>query len=1159
MPTHLPLLLNPLLNAIFNNPQPAKSPLKDIYSNLSKGWEDGIVILVPSLNILLNYADKESGIPYRELCYSEEFLKDHIITTNESRNAKLFTTFSKKEVLVKKDLLFTGKGFKRSLRLKIQSSEFFHNFNDYFEKGRRVMIMYIEGSLYGTPEKLNILELITPSNNAAERIVVNDISESSPKENESTEVEVRNSLDSFAQNETLKFEQILRTFPLVSKSIGEKFETLFRKFNVKDSPDFDSLIEVFTETINLSSHIFKTLSPELIDSILDISPSLDLNECIFDYVELNLCDKLWNRLCELNQDFLTEHYDELEFLSLNQVSLPSAFKHNLSLQAIVEKRIAQGISEFKKLDLAVTTVSKVKILVNTINLLSNIESLTVDADTLVGLLLMVVVHSKVPNLENHLLYIQSFSFQNIDLGLIGYSLSTLEGVLYYLKDQGNINILKSHSTNNRKVISFIDSKELISLKELADTYIGNADSSLKSRTINGESVLMLTVLSNDYDTWKLLIDYEKINTLEDILSDTTINNANLLNVALNFENYEIVDDMIEILLSSCTVDELVRYFNMKDIHKRTIGHYLFHYKEIIPKIGFYVNWLEKDLNGQTPLFSVCRSYDTPKYSEMIRSVFDTVDKWYIQNGSLFDYEDHIDNRGNTLLHILNSDVGVLLKYRRVNLNESNKKSYTPLMVYAKYNRIENIENVINDERINVLKPDKNHFTCLDQSKNEQVSKLLEGKVLADNSPLIIGKQIGIIRIKLENNEWTIIIRGQIDGTFYTTSHSFSDFKNLIELIQIEFPNTFLPLDYVMKNFKINLNIPFFNKLKINKIIEQLNIFLGSLLLNKPFLQHELLWEFLVQKEFHYASLLDRTQTKFFNFKQDLLNNLPKINGNSETPKEQLLLQPEEISEMNFFLKFSTREISKLRNTYDKFLKVVNFSFIKTTELNKSVELFTNENSIDVKELVFLKQVWLSSSKEFSADDHLCNMVLYLSLAADEIVKKSNVLLNEKIYKWWKLYGELIELNNNYKRFKYVEMKKNTKHDIPEIPGLVDVNEESFNNFTNDTSFSLNGNGGATIKKQKPSFLTNFIESKRNKYEAKLLAGLSEVKKRLYELNKDMKFNHETLAMEMNNFLIFKTEHLKSTIRAYVLKQIRDLKFNNVMLQRGLEDLKLLDK
>ena len=105
---------------------------------------------------------------------------------------------------------------------------------------------------------------------------------------------------------------------------------------------------------------------------------------------------------------------------------------------------------------------------------------------------------------------------------------------------------------------------------------------------------------------------------------------------------------------------------------------------------------------------------------------------------------------------------------------------------------------------------------------------------------------------------------------------------------------------------------------------------------------------------------------------------------------------------------------------------------------------------------------------------------------------------------------------------------------------------------------MNGNG-SQAKKQKPSFLTNFIESKRNKYEAKLLAGLHDVKKKLYELNKDMKFSHETLAMEMNNFLIFKTEHLKATMKLYVRKQIKDLKFNNVMLQRGLDDLQSLDK
>jgi len=1159
MATHLPLLLNPLLNAIFNNPHPSKTALKEVYTNLSKGWEEGTIILVPNLSVLLNYVDKETGIPYRDLCYSEEFLKDHIITTAEIRNARLFTTFSKKEVLIKKDILFTGKGFKRSLRLKIQSSEYFHNFNNYFEKGRKFMIMHIDYPLYGNPEKSSIMEMITPSNNAAERVVLNEIANDTENDNDEVQSGPEDLIDTIIPSETVKFEQILRTFPLVSKSIGEKFEKLFKKFNVKEAPDTDSLIEIFTETINLSSHIFQTLSPDLVDSILDMSPNLDLNECIFNYVELNLYDKMWNRICELNGDFISPHYDQLEYLSLNQVSLPTAYKHNLTLQTIVEKRISQAITEFKSLDLATNTVAKVKILVKTIRLLSEIDSLTVDADTLVGLLLMVVVHSKIPNIESHLFYIQNFSFHNIDLGLVGYALSTLEGVIYYLKDPENLATLKKSSISNHKVISYIETKELISLKKLADNYNGDAESSLKCRTIDGESILMLAVLSNDYDIWKLLIDYEKINTLEDILADRTINNASLLNVALNFENYEIVDDLIEILLNSCTIEELILYFNMKDTHNRTIGHYLFHYKELITKIGPFINWLDKDCNGQTPLFSICRSYDTPKYGDMIKTVFEAIDKWYKQNGSEFDYEDHIDNRGSTLLHILNSHVGTLLKYQKINLNEANKKSYTPLMMYAKYNRVENIERIIQDDRVDILKPDKNNFTCLDLSKNEKVSELLEKKVMDDKALLVDGKQIGIVRMRSENNEWHIVVRGQIDGTPCTVSHSFSDFKNLIELIKMEFPNTFLPLEYVLKNFKVILNISSFNKLKINRIIEQLNVFLGSLLLNKSFIQYELLWEFLVQKEFNYPALLERTQLKFINFKHDLLNNLPNGTVPAQAHNEHLLLQPEEISEMNFFLKFSVKEIIKLRNGYDKLLKVVNFLFIKSNEFNQSVEIFAKEKAVDVKELIFLQKVWNDTNKESIPSEDVCNLVLYLSLATDEMVRKSNILLNEKIYKWWKLYGELIELNNNYKRFKYVEYKKVSKHEPEEIEGLVEVNEEGFNNLTHDTSFVLNGNGSPTSRKPKPSFLTNFIELKRNKYEAKLLSGITDVKKSLLELNKDMKFSHETLAMEMNNFLIFKTEHLKVTIKQYVKKQIRDLNFKNLMLQRGLEDLRSLNK
>jgi hypothetical protein len=1050
----------------------------------------------------------------------EEFVRDHIIVTTANKNVKIFMSLSGKEVLIKKDALFTGKGFKRSLKLNILRCEYFTNFNDYFPKGRRFMVMFVDGTLFGAPR----------------RIIYDPIPSETP------DTTAKNNHEINQEQEQLKLEQIMRTHPLVSKNLGEKYDHLFRSVSFKEATDKETLIQLFDDAVEEASLIFQTLNQDIINSIINDSAGVDLNESVHNYVELNFHDKIWRRMCEIDEDLID--YKALENLSVNQVSLPDKFKADVVLQSILEKRIAKAIQEFQKLELSTDSCSKIEVFVNTITILSNIETITVDADTLVGLLLLVVVHTGVTNLETHLSYVQSFAFKNIDVGMVGYALSTFEGLLYFVKHESSLDSLKRYSEQNREIFGYIDSKELLHLKKIADAYLGNADSSLKSRTTNGDSLLMQAIQSNDYDTWKLLIDYEQIYPMEDILQDININDVNLLNAALNSENFDIVDEIIDILFSSCSIEELITYLNLKDSHHRTIGHYLFYYPNVIPKLAPFIDWTTKDINGQTPLFAICRSYDTVEYDSMIKTVFKCVEDWYLQNGSEFDYEDHIDNRGNTLLHILNSNVGVLLKMKRLNVNESNKKWYTPLMIYAKYNRIENIKEIVKNESLDLYKTDKNHFTCVDHSKNSKVSSIIDDCYLKTKIECVEGKQIGLIRVRLDNNVWKLVIRGNVNGEKHLIVHSFKDLKSLIEVLKLEFPNSFLPLDYSLKSFEMVLNFASFNKLKLNKIVDDLNNFLQAMLFNKGMSEHHLVWDFLVNSEFDLIDISQKAKLKMMEYKDKLMNG----------SESGFVIQPEEISEINFFLKFSLKELTKFRGLYDKLFKIVNFQSRKAMELKHAIELFADTECESSPELKYLCKVEQDSVKELTMDDELCDKVLYLSFSSEEMIEKMNVLMNQKIFKWWRLYGELIELNNTYKKFKFVELKKS--HGVQqadEVEGIVDVNEQSFQDLTQVTSFHT------VLKKKspnkpKPGFFTNFIESRRHKFEDKLLEKMKELNKSLSELSKDIKFHHETIAMELNNFFIFKADFMKLTMKRYIHKQIKDLKFSSMMLERGLKDM-----
>ncbi|KAH3673206.1 hypothetical protein WICMUC_003824 [Wickerhamomyces mucosus] len=1161
--SHLPLLLHPLINSIFNNPHPTKSPLNEVYDKISRTWNEGLFILVPPLNILLNYYDKDTGVSYSDLCYSEEFVSNHIIVTNEIKSAKIFSTLNNKEVLIKKDIIFTGRNFNKSLKINIQHYDYFRSYNSYFEKGRKFMLIYIEEPLFGIPSKINLL---IPSSPKTERTF-----SAETRKQQTTETET--ALFSSGDYKPNGFEQIMRAFPLVSKNLGEKYENLFQSFTVKEVQNMDSLFQVFTQNSNLASHIFQTLNQDVINSIFDRLPNLDLNECIHNYVEINLYDKVWNCLCNLNSDFMKFNYESLSDLSLNQISLPIKFKTDLHILSRLEQNVSRAINILSELQFTTDSTSKLNIFIQVISQLSNAERLIIDADTLVGLLLMVIVRSGIPDIESHLFYAQKFSFQDTESGIVGYSLSTIEGVLYYLKDTDNMESLREFSKNNDLLRKSIKNKELVKLKKAADIFSGEHDSSLKSRTGNGESLLMLAVQSSDYDIWKLLIDYEEIYPLEDILLDRNTNRSNLLNVALNLENFEIVDDIIDILLTSCTLNELKMYFNDEDVHGRTIGHYLFHFAKIIPKVSPFIDWLKKDKNGQTPLFTICRSYDSSNYDDMIETAFREVDRWYKYNKSEFDYEDHMDKRGNTLLHIIGSHADILLKKERNNINEGNARGFTPLMIYSKYNRIENIETILKNPDIEVSKPENKNFTAIDQSKNDKVSNLIDKRYLNENITKVEKKQIGAIKVILDINQWKLIIRGVFNNRNYQVSRTFNEFKSFIELVKIEFSNSFLPLDYVLKTFDIVLNFSNVNKMKLNKLIEEINMFLQSTLLNRALINYDLLWWLLTEPDFDLLALSRKKTLETLKEKQTL-NGKP-LRSTVEN-EHDFSLKPEEIGEINFFLKFSLKELSKLKSTYNMLFKIVNFQSTKSKELIDFIAVCSLGRFESVKELDLLCKLYQDYCKEYSFDDGICGRMLFLSLSGDEIVKKINHFISVKIFNWWKLYGELIELNNAYKKFKSVELRNRRRSNEVNIEDnsisngtqaereIVDINEESFSDLTRSTHFSLyqsstsNETVTQRLKKQQPSFFTNFIESKRKKFEQKSVESMNHIKYDLAILGKEIKVEHETLAIEINNFFIYKSEFLKLVLEKYAKKQINDWEFQTKMLMRGLYDIKSIE-
>ena len=126
-------------------------------------------------------------------------------------------------------------------------------------------------------------------------------------------------------------------------------------------------------------------------------------------------------------------------------------------------RLVKGIDEFKKMGVASSPQEMLEILLNTQKLITETSpsgansdgqsekqstAMTINADILVSMLLVVVIRSGVRHLHSRLLYMRYFIFiDEVESGEQGYALATLEAVLTYLTNASAT--LRKASKRNR--------------------------------------------------------------------------------------------------------------------------------------------------------------------------------------------------------------------------------------------------------------------------------------------------------------------------------------------------------------------------------------------------------------------------------------------------------------------------------------------------------------------------------------------------------------------------------------------------------------------------------------------------------------------------------------------------------------------------------------
>lgn len=385
----------------------------------------------------------------------------------------------------------------------------------------------------------------------------------------------------------------------------------------------------------------------------------------------------------------------------------------------------------------------------------------------------------------------------------------------------------------------------------------------KTRNANGESVLMMAVQERRTEVLKYLLE-TKLFDLEFLVEDTNNEGTTLLSAAVQAESQEIVD-LICPYLFDLEETALRKYFARPDTAGRTVAHYLFNTPDLIKRLGRWLPWKVKDKNGQTPLFALCRSYDHARYKEMVSSAIKQAQASQ-GDGCKLHLDEHVDNKGNTLLHIA-GDPSVLRTMLRCDseVNAVNDRGFTALMVASKYGRVEMVRTFFADGRVDILAKELRGLTAVELAKDDDVRNRIDDLVLFQNPHGDDGRVTAVVRsFFVEDATIRVVVKsgapaGESTFTITTCRRSLTDFQFLQEWLQYENPGSWLPTLNVPRS---PYQIPSKPSRSVLRDIQlRVDCFLRTLLAHSTFSTHELLWEFFLVPDLQQELMMERSKKK----------------------------------------------------------------------------------------------------------------------------------------------------------------------------------------------------------------------------------------------------------------------------------------------------------
>ena len=1193
---HLPLFYNPFLNCLFNNPYYNKGPLYRTIQQLANDHNDFMLIVPPAdmLNECSLSDNKNSSKRTRlvDLCYlDEEFVQSHVIRmqaiqqpssiSGGLRNHLLvFSSLNQKEVVVRNGYVMTRKGFKQGIKAKVLNIDYFYSFCDYFPRGSCFALIYVDKTLYGS--------------HGAPYSYIGTNGE------DNTILTKRETMDSIEkENVPLTFEMLLRSLPLFSKAVSNKLFFLFhhseqyKRITGSRPKSLSNLkanfYEILEKTFAIVQECISEQSKEgeqvrySLRMFLSSYSEADLNKLIHEYVEMNLYDTLWTHLVFLfssleanNKDEQTkqltkDRYNKLACVSLNHLDVP--IKDPWYINEL-HKRICKAISEFVQLaDLSITDLArKLQILVNAVNILTDggdqsrknkkedtEEGLIVSADLLIGLLIMVVIHSRIEHLEAHLYYVRNFNSLDITAnGYLSYILSNFDAVIHHLfmKGSNQYNDLELYSDAVSKLWHFAErgdlnelstmlgeTKRLYSGKDLPDNHF------LKSKTVEGEGILIKAARSRSLSIFNMVLNYENNwFTLEDVLFEkNVVNDQNLATISLIEGSYEILEIVIDIILANTSFYEQYAYFNSVDHLGKSIGHYSFYDYRILNRIGRIIDWEQKDRNSQTPLFSVCRSYDNPCYAKLIQESFQCV--YDNSRDGYIDLDKHTDKHGNSLLHILPKclkETQILTREKNLlNLNQLNAKGMTPLMQYVKFSRLENIKDILADIRLDFKFDRTSYFfnvfdyLCASFSKDyqnnvrDQITKILFFHFLNNFFPGSCDlKQVILnIRYSFARKEYeAILLQPEMKECIFLPLEKVVQFSHMIKIIN---PNSFIPdCSSLWVNYPlVSPPNPIFSNILLNQLADRVNLYLITLFLH-PDIDVATNSIFDLMKE---KLMLDFTYEK-----------LKKIERGKE--KANVNLDIQRASEMEAFFKFSFGDLLQFQTVILKIKKLVAVMGYKQSDFRYVTDKFLHELDQFAKadgHSNFCAPILGGQRKEHRGVDasyiELMRFMSWLESCVSELNKSIRKALS-KVATWRQSYATIKQLSNELKRLDVKELIS-FRETSEGFSNAVDKDPHSstsenlkllkeLDSHSRDFRSGLFSNGFFT--------LSSVLENKSHRFE-KLVVMKSDELRKFIRISIDLKLEHEAIASEISSFLNYKSNFIAFALHRFTKVSLCSLK------------------